>query len=94
MLSVLLALPLQAQVHIDSVEVAHILYGVPPQTSTNYTEEPNDSDEEGEDAILPFQTNNSLSWQEKYNNPIKLYIAYRYSIYYADRFNGMGLDRR
>lgn len=64
MLSVLLALPLQAQVHIDSVEVAHILYGVPPQTSTNYTEEPNDSDEEGEDAILPFQTNNSLSWQE------------------------------
>ena len=64
MLSVLLALPLQAQVHIDSVEVAHILYGVPPQTSTNYTEEPNDSDEEGEDAVLPFQTNNSLSWQE------------------------------
>ena len=39
MLSVLLALPLQAQVHIDSVEVAHMLYGVPPQTSTNYTED-------------------------------------------------------
>ena len=55
MLSVLLALPLQAQVHIDSVEVAHILYGVPPQTSTNYTEEPNDSDEEGERCCSSFQ---------------------------------------
>ena len=64
MLGALLALPLQAQVHIDSTEVARILQGVPPKTPTICNEQPNDSDDEGEDTILPFQEDNGLSWQE------------------------------
>ncbi len=60
----LLAFPVHAQVTLDSAEVARILQGKPLKEATTEEERPVENDEEGEAVILPFQNDNSLSWQE------------------------------
>ncbi|MGP1559749.1 MAG: D-alanyl-D-alanine carboxypeptidase/D-alanyl-D-alanine endopeptidase [Prevotella intermedia] len=63
-LAALLAFPVHAQVKLDSAEVARILQGVPEKIVPPTEELSPDNDEEGESAILPFQNDSHLSWQE------------------------------
>ena len=63
-LAALLAFPVHAQVKLDSAEVARILQGAPEKIVPPTEELSPDNDEEGESAILPFQNDSHLSWQE------------------------------
>jgi len=63
-LAALLAFPVHAQVKLDSAEVARILQGAPEKIVPPTEELSPDNNEEGESAILPFQNDSHLSWQE------------------------------
>ncbi len=64
MLVALSAFTAQAQVYLDSAEVARIQQGAPQNIAPPTEEVSTDNDEEGEAAILPFQNDSRLSWQE------------------------------
>lgn len=64
LLITLLALPVKAQVYLDSAEIAHILHKEDPKAIIVDKEEDSDSDEDSDVFVTPFDNDNTKSWQE------------------------------
>lgn len=64
LLITLLALPVKAQVYLDSAEIAHILHKEDPKAIIVDKEEDSDSDEDSDVFVAPFDNDNTKSWQE------------------------------
>ena len=63
-LSIVMSLPIHAQIYLDSTEIAKVLNPKATVIQSKTTVEDSDSDEETDSIIPAFATDNHLSWKE------------------------------